>query len=121
VFILPRGSGERLPWVHRFDSHLGFGMKVGKQNTMMLMMDVFNLFNFQTVTGIDENYTYASVVPIVDGTTDQLCQPNAACGGMALTHTDGSPVGPNEINPNFGRATSYQSPRSFRFGLKATF
>ena len=112
VFILPRGSGDRLPWVHRFDTHLGFGMKLGKQSTMLFSMDVFNLFNFQAVTQVDQNYTLASVLPIPDGTTSDLGN---------LKHADGSPVGPNEINPNFGKPSSYQSPRSFRFGLKATF
>ena len=113
MFILPRGSGERLPWVHRFDTHVGFGMKLGKQSTMTLSMDVFNLFNFQEVTGIDQSYTYSSVLPIPEGTMDDLAS--------RVVHADGSPLDPNEVNPNFGKPSSYQAPRSFRFGLKATF
>ncbi|MBI4701786.1 MAG: TonB-dependent receptor [Deltaproteobacteria bacterium] len=112
VFILPRGMGERLPWVHRLDTHLGFGRKLGKQNSMILTMDVFNLINFQEETSVDENYTYASVLPIVGGTPGDLGR---------VVHADGSALSPSEVNPNFGRATSYQAPRSFRFGLKATF
>ena len=121
VFILPRGAGERLPWVSRFDSHLGFGMRLGGESTMVLTMDVFNLFGFQTTTSTDEDYTYGSVLPVVDGGAGDLCKPNETCNGSKLKYADGSDFDPADINPNFGRTTSHQSPRQFRFGLKATF
>ncbi|MCC6522546.1 MAG: TonB-dependent receptor [Polyangiaceae bacterium] len=109
VFILPRGTGDETPWTHRIDGHLGFGLKLAPEKTMILSMDVFNLFNFQGVTGYDETYTYASVLPVTDGNID------------SLKHADGTPFDPTEKNPNFGRVTSYQTPRQFRLGLKATF
>jgi hypothetical protein len=113
VYVLPRGAGERLPWVHRFDTHFGIGTKFSKNNTMVFTMDIFNLFNFQEITGVDENYTYSSVVPITDGKPSDL--------KTKLTHPDGSPLEDSEVNPNYGHASSYQSPRQFRFGVKATF
>jgi len=112
VYLLPRGSGERLPWVHRFDLHVGLGAKLAKSSNMVFTMDVFNLFNFQEVTGIDENYTFSSVLPVKDGTTNDL---------KKITHPDGTPLDDAEKNPNFGHPSSYQSPRQFRFGVKATF
>ena len=30
-------------------------------------MDVFNLFNFQTTTRVDESYTFESIYPVVGG------------------------------------------------------
>jgi carboxypeptidase family protein/TonB-dependent receptor-like protein len=121
VFILPRGSGERLEWVHRFDMHIGLGGRLGKDSTVVVTMDIFNLFNFQAATSIDQDYTFASVLPVKDGSTDQVCQPNAPCAGSAVVHADGTPLDPAEINPNFGRPTQYQTPRQFRIGVKATF
>ncbi len=112
VYLLPRGSGERLPWVHRFDLHIGVGSKLAKDSNMVFTMDIFNLFNFQTVTAIDENYTFSAAAPITDGTPGDL---------KNLKHTDGTALDPDEVNPNFGHPSSYQSPRQFRFGVKATF
>ncbi|HTJ81132.1 MAG TPA: TonB-dependent receptor [Polyangiaceae bacterium] len=113
VYILPRGAGERLPWVHRFDTHFGIGTRLSKASTLVFTMDIFNLFNFQEVTAVDDNYTYASVLPVKDGTPGDL--------KSKLTHPDGSPVEDAELNKNFGHPTSYQAPRQFRFGVKATF
>lgn len=112
VLILPRGEGERLPWVHRIDLNLTYALHLAKESTLSLTMDVFNLFNFQAVTATDERYTASDVAPVVDGTREQL---------GALTHQDGTPLDPSEINKNFGNPTSYQSPRSFRFGARVTF
>jgi hypothetical protein len=38
-----------------------------------------------------------------------------------LVRSDGTAFTREEINPNFGRATAYQAPRVFRFGLRTTF
>jgi hypothetical protein len=113
VYILPRGAGERLPWVHRFDLHLGVGAKTGKDSTIVFTTDIFNLFNLQEITGTDEQYTFSSVLPVADGTPADL--------PGKLKHPDGTPLDPAEVNKNFGKPTSYQAPRQFRFGLKATF
>ncbi|MCC6554937.1 MAG: TonB-dependent receptor [Polyangiaceae bacterium] len=113
VFILPRGSGERLPWVHNVDGHIGYSFDLAKDSQLILSMDVFNLFNFQEVTQIDQRYTSADVLPCVDGTTDDL--PNC------IRRTDGEAFTAADVNPNFGNPTSYQSPRTFRFGARVTF
>jgi hypothetical protein len=112
VNILPRGAGERLPWVHSIDARVGAGLKLAKDSTLLLTLDVFNLFNFQAETARDQRYTQDSVLPIVDGTTDDLGQ---------LQNADGTPFNPNDKNPNFGKPISYQPPRSIRLGAKVTF
>ena len=74
-----------------------------------LTVDIFNLFNFQKATAVDQRYTPAAVAPITSG-------------GLAnLTNADGSAFDPATVNPNFGKALAYQAPRIFRFGLKGTF
>jgi hypothetical protein len=112
VFILPRGSGERLPWIHDIDAQVGFGLKLAKDSTIFLSLDVFNIFNFQGVTKIDEIYTLASVLPIENKTANELGE---------LKYDDGSAFDPADLNTNFGNPTEYQPPRSFRFGAKVTF
>lgn len=125
VFILPRGSGERLPWVHSFDGHLGLAYRLAKESELILSMDVFNIFNFQEVTAVDQTFTRSEVRPILDGTVDNVpgkgegCDPGAGC---KLTYVSGDPFNPDQDrNPNFGNPTEYQPPRTFRFAAKVTF
>jgi outer membrane receptor protein involved in Fe transport len=46
VFITPRGSGGRTPWVHGIDTNVTFGMRFSKDTAVTVGVDVFNLFNF---------------------------------------------------------------------------
>ncbi|MET0405167.1 MAG: TonB-dependent receptor [Cystobacter sp.] len=109
TYLLPRGSGGRLPWVHNVDTHVGFNYKLGRGMVGTLTLDVFNLFNFQAVTNRDQNYTFDSVEAIVDGKLADLeTAKNRA--GDALT-----------LNPNYGKPTAYQAPRSIRIGARVSF
>jgi hypothetical protein len=109
AFLVERGGGERLPWVFRLDTNIGFRKYFSDNLTMDITMDVFNVANFQAAIAIDENYTLSDVVPIEGGTLEDL-----------QTHTDinGNPI---EKNPNFGNPTAFQSPRLFRFGVRLNF
>jgi hypothetical protein len=118
AFILPRGIGERLPWVHNVDAHLSIGMKLAKESTAQLSIDAFNLFNFQQETVRDQRYTEDSVLPIADGTVKDL--PTSTSAGK-LKNADGSDFDKDHRNPNFGKPLQYQPPRSFRIGVKVTF
>jgi len=110
VYILPRGSGERLPWVFSTDLRLAYGFEITPTDVLSITCDIFNLFNFQAVTGRDERYTNAPVSPVSRGTVADL------------QYSDGSRFDPDtDKNPNFGRATEYQPPRIFRFGLRMTY
>lgn len=119
TFILPRGSGERLPWVHNVDAHLGYSFKLAKDSELIITMDVFNLFNFQQITETDQRYTFALVNPCEGGTVDDL-RPSGG-GATCVTTLDGEPLKPEAVNPNFGKPTKYQPPRQLRFGARVTF
>jgi hypothetical protein len=122
VLILPRGSGERTPWVHSIDPHLGYGVDVGKDATFEVTVDVFNVFNFQAITRVDEVYTNDSVAPIVDGSRADLAGcADPARGACNLTASNGSRIEPNSINPNFGNPIAYQDPLTVRFGARLSF
>lgn len=112
VFILQRGSGERLPWVHTVDAHLGFGFRLAKDSDVQITADVFNLFNFQAVVARDQRYTQANVLPVKNGTEAQIGD---------LKNEDGTAFNPQDKNPNFGNPVAYQAPRTFRLGARVTF
>ena len=68
VYILPRGSGERLPWVHSVDLRFGVRFPLARENSVLVALDVFNVFNFQAAAARDQRYTLDSVRPINGGT-----------------------------------------------------
>jgi hypothetical protein len=126
VYIVPRGDGgvltnpggtsgeitsERGPWNSSFDLRLGYSVRLSKESTLALTMDIYNIFDFQAATAQDPNYTFASVLPCTSGTVP-------AC----LRQSDGSAYNPKTMNnPNYGNPTAYQDPRQWRFGGKVTF
>jgi hypothetical protein len=118
VFILPRGSGERLPWTVSADVHAAFAFRPFKANKVELTLDVFNLFNFQAATLFDETFTDADVEPLRPGDCEGPCD---EADLARLKQTDGSPFDPASVNPNFGQPRQYQAPRTVRFGLRWSF
>jgi hypothetical protein len=126
VFILPRGAGERLPWVHNFDVHASLGIWQSKTNSISVTADVFNLFNFQAVTRTSQRYTVAFVNPVQDPSARSnpyvSGQDKKVIRDEIITTTDGTKFS-NETdrNPNFGQPTSYQEPLTLRLGLRTTF
>ncbi len=115
TFILSRGSsGERTPWVHVIDSNVGVNYRPGRDKVVSLTLDVFNLFNFQEATRVDETYTYASVLPVKTGGSGDL-------PGAAYNVGTNRALEEDEVNPNFKRPLQYQSPRQVRLGLRYAF
>src|SRR6185436_2501460 len=108
VFLTPRGSGPRLPWVHSVDLHLALVQSLPAGLTVHATLDAFNLFDFQAVTAVDERYTLSDAVPCpcTGGTLENVTSPS------------GLPVVPN---PSFRRPIAYQLPRTVRFGAKVAF
>ncbi len=120
VYILPRGSGGRGDWVHNFDTHIGYGIRLAKQSVLTLNIDIFNLFNFQAATSRDQEFTRSNVLPISEGKTTELPDVATNTSGK-LRNSDGTPFNPQSVNPNFLNPTAFQEPRQFRFGAKVTF
>ena len=122
VYIVPRGEGgtlgagntivqERAPWVNNIDLRVGYAVKLSKASTLGLTVDVYNIFDFQAATQLDPNYTFSNVLPCQGGTAP-----------TCLRHSDGSAFNAKtEVNPNYGKALTYQDPRQFRLGGKVTF
>lgn len=112
VYILPRGSGERLPWVHAVDLRAGVRFPLARERSLLVTMDVFNVFNFQAAVARDQRFTQDSVRPIDGGTAADIGR---------LQNTDGTPFDPHHKSASFGDPIAYQPPRAFRFGINVTF
>jgi hypothetical protein len=109
VFILPRGSGGRTPFVTAFDLHVSYRRQLSRLFGFEAYADVFNLFNQGEITSVDQEYTASRVGPIQNGSVSDLVNLKTTAGTQPL------------LNPNFGRATAYQAPLSMRLGLRLSF
>ncbi len=109
VELLPRGTGGRTPPLTQFDGKLSYRCPLTAKTGIEAFIDVFNILNQQAVLHTDDDYTYESAAPIVGGTKDDLKYAKNQAGG------------PLAVNPNYGRAISYQAPIHGRLGLRLTF
>ncbi|HXI55392.1 MAG TPA: TonB-dependent receptor [Polyangia bacterium] len=112
AFLEPRGTGPRLPWTYSADIRGGYTFFINKNQALSLTVDVFNFLNLQQPTSIEENYTTNTVTLPPKG--GKLADAVYADGPDA-----GKPVKQDVLN--YGNATSYSSPRTFRFGARWTF
>lgn len=135
VFVLPRGAGGRLPWRHAINAKLGLSYRISKDNVVQFTTDVFNMFNFQAVTGVDQTITNSDVLPFVTNDKDPqkaAClagndQPQCSGNNTAISTSSQDdqgnliPLTRAELNSNFKQPTAYQSPISVRFGIRFSF
>jgi hypothetical protein len=122
AFVLQRGTGGRTPWVNIIDSNVGVNYRIGKDQVVSFTLDVFNLFNFQTTTRVDESYTFESIYPLVGGKPSDLPgQVVLNTGDKEADAEDPHYLSDDQVNPNFKQPNQYQAPRQFRFGIRYTF
>ncbi|QTH63871.1 TonB-dependent receptor [Psychrosphaera ytuae] len=94
--LAPRGSYGRTDSVMQLDLSASYTVPVG-ESTVTFRADVFNVFNSDTVTEVDEIHDR-------DGQDYDASNPAAA-----------------ELNPNFGKATNWQTPRYVRLSASYRF
>ena len=125
VFLLPRGSYDRLDWVHNVDLNVSYTFLKSERQTLAVTADVFNLFNFSAVVRRGNRYTNRSVAPIqgeaaknpyVDGNKRKI-DPTL----ITPTEDPDRPFEESDKTRTFGAPLEYQSPITMRFGLKSTF
>jgi hypothetical protein len=117
VYIVQRGTGERLPWQYSADVQLGYSFAMGDKSTLSIIVDVWNLLNFQAAVNRDEIFTRVDVIPLQEAVDPK----NRAAIAARLKRSDGATFDTAQVNPNFGSPTAYQLPRIFRFGLRLTY
>jgi outer membrane receptor protein involved in Fe transport len=135
-FVLPRGAAGRLPFRHEFDAKVGVSYRLNKDNQIQVTADVFNLFNFQAVTSVDQTLSNADFLPFqapagkdpataacLSGSAQPQCPSDGTLPIKEFDPNTGAIVNANssQLNPNFKRPTGYQAPISVRFGVRFTF
>jgi hypothetical protein len=134
VFIIPRGSYGRLPWVHQLDAHVTVDIGLGGSDRLSFGADCFNVIGSQQTTAVDQSWVFpaqTAVAPNANGSVASLQHLNGPNGQPLCTTSGGCGPGtaqptfppgtPSVINSNFGHPTAYQSPRSFRLLARFTF
>jgi hypothetical protein len=126
--ILPRGVGGRTPFTTKVDLKGALQYVVKPPYTVKLSVDVLNVFNDQSVLGVDQDWTFDSVAPIVDGqcnSRNAVSKGNKIQAALAdcpalqyLKTTSGRPV---TINENWGQGNLFRAPLAVRFGLEFSF
>ncbi len=135
-FVLPRGSGGRLPFVHEVDAKVGVKFRLDRSTSVALTVDVFNLFNLQAVTSVDQTLSTTNLLPFAapPGSTPQAaaclsgsnlasCPSDGTLPIKAYDPSTGAIVSANtgQLNADFKRPTGYQAPLTVRVGAKFTF
>jgi len=109
AYVLPRGSAGRTPWVWQLNLRGTANYKVSRDYALGFTLDMFNVTNNREVLTVDQNYTFDSVSPIVNGTVADLPSLRTITGATIVKNT------------NFLNAASYQVPFSARLGAKLSF
>lgn len=97
--IVPRGSAGTTPWQRTLDLNVAY--RPSFVEGLMFKVDVFNVFNAQSATTLDEFGE--------DGIGRPTYGPN--CGNPDL----------DQAECTYGRATGYQAPRAVRFMIQYDF
>jgi outer membrane receptor protein involved in Fe transport len=125
VFLLPRGAGERLPWEHAIDGHVGYTFLQSENRTLAVTLDAFNLLNFTAVVNRSQRYTTRDVQPITGSAAENpfVNGDRRQVDPALIEPADGDPRPFDETDRSraFGAPTAYQEPLTLRFGIKATF
>jgi outer membrane receptor protein involved in Fe transport len=113
-YLLPRGALYRSPATSQLDTHFSYGRQLNKTTRLEGFIDVFNLFDSQTETDIDEIYSIQASLPIVGGDAEDLLHAKRTQARRQL---------PNVIakSLNYGKLNNHQSPLTGQLGFRLTF
>lgn len=123
-YLVPRGSVGRGPADWETDLQFSYPIRLGGERRLNIIGNIFNLFNRQAITVLDERYNLVS-----DGECGGI--PAAICnhdGGIATTGNTLTPAGtiPNPrgtaTNPDYlKKGIAFTQPFSFRVGVRFQF
>jgi hypothetical protein len=114
-FILPRGEWGRTEFVTQADLRLQYSRPVGKNMKLAIYLDIYNVFDTQTETNVDAEYTIERVNPIVGGSKDDLPYLKSQLAGGVETGN----VANRKLN--YANTSARLTPITSRFGLRLEF
>jgi outer membrane receptor protein involved in Fe transport len=113
-YLLPRGALYRSPAASQLDTHFSYGYQINKTTRVEGFVDIFNLFNSQTETDIDEIYTTNASLPIVGGDAADLEHSKSLAARRQTANVVTKSL-------NYGKLVSHQSPLTGQLGFRLTF
>lgn len=96
--LSPRGTAQKSSWISTVDFKVAYELNIPTGQLVRFRADVFNVFNAQGVQKRDE--------------VGELTGRVGASSNPAAFYP---------LNPNYGQATTYQTPRAVRLGLDIEF
>lgn len=123
-YLTPRGSLGRHPAQYEADFHIGYPVRLGGGMELNLLLDVFNLFDRQSIIRYDERYNLASNGPCAGFGNVPCNDDNGIDNITGTTDPAGQLANPRATapNPDFLRAgVQFTQPRSLRFGVRLSF
>jgi TonB dependent receptor/Carboxypeptidase regulatory-like domain/TonB-dependent Receptor Plug Domain len=124
-YLTSRGALGRGPSDYEADLHAGYPIPV-VGSRVSLLLDVFNVFNRQSATNVDQRYNLSSD-PACAGIPSAATQCNGDGGLLNVSGTTNaafhlSDARATATNPNFlKKGTAFTNPRSIRLGARWTF
>ena len=130
-YLTERGELGRGPSDYEADLHLGFPIAFGTDRRLSLLLDVFNIFNKQSITNLDNRMNLSSNAPCQVFQRDFGAGAADVCngfGGWANVPGTNRPAGRfadarlAATNPDFLKAgTGFTGVRSIRLGARFSF
>ena len=130
--LTPRGTLGRGPADYEADVHVGYPLRFGNNRSVSLSLDLFNLFNRQGATLLDQRYNLQSDGACA-GIPEAICNGDGGLQHLAIDPATGlvpslTPAGQlsdpraTATNPDFLKAgRAFTSPFSARLGARITF
>jgi hypothetical protein len=120
-YLTTRGALGRGPSDYEADLHAGYPIAVGGSH-LNLLVDIFNVFNRQSATNVDQRFNLNSD-PICSGIPTGLCNGDGGILNVSgTTDARGQVSRSSATNPSFlKKGTAFTNPRSIRLGARFTF
>jgi outer membrane receptor protein involved in Fe transport len=113
-YLLPRGELYRSPATSQLDTHFSYGYQLNRTTRLEGFIDIFNLFNAQAETDVDEIYTINAALPIVGGDVEDLAHAKSTVSRRQTASVVTK-------NLNYGKLSSHQAPFAGQLGFRLTF
>jgi hypothetical protein len=133
-YLVPRGSLGRGPSDWEANLHLSYPIKMSNKTRLNVVVDVFNLFNRQAITQLDERYNLipdgqCGGIPgdICNGDNGLLHSPNSIVPVGQLANPRATATNPDFLvkgaacNTTLNPSCGFTGARSIRIGARFTF
>jgi hypothetical protein len=128
AYLTPRGALGRGPSQYEADLHFGFPVNFGGGSRLNLLLDVFNVFNRQSITNLDQRYNLSSDPACAGLGALGNCVPGVGGGEIQNLPGTVTPVGQlanpraTATNPDFlKKGVGFTGVRSVRLGARWSF